>query len=257
MTDEPATAQKETVEITPLHQYWPGDVVQMLRQNTGNELAKLIPPEKYLQSKACYPALTSKQQSTQITNKMQLLALPITDLDEKIILLPDLTELAHLFISHKITLNKTTSLAIPKGEFNEGIAASCLNSIQNVRKSGNAVGFYSIIKQSFTAATINYEIIFDDKTTVIEKAQVLQSIQSYFSNSTVIATTNHHNQTTGKPTISSNITITGPTTVAYIAQTMHPVVSTDVKNTVNNAIVPEQTALFEQAKQNSILMGQI
>lgn len=193
-----------------LSDYLPGSVVQTQQLNKTNQLITLDKPVSHLAAKTCYPNLVAQTQHTTINTKTQLNTPVLTDLDTKVVLLPDLSDVEHLLKSQQVRFANVSKLEISKGLLNLGISSVCLASMQNAVDYGNKIDYYAIIKQAFVADSVVYEMVYHDNVNSTSISKVTTAIQNYFAGTTVVdsySTTQH-------------IKIKGPIVIAYISQEM-------------------------------------
>ncbi|NQZ07296.1 MAG: hypothetical protein HRT35_09050 [Algicola sp.] len=194
--EEPKTKSNE--------QYLPGNVVQ---------LHQLKSPEHYLSAKTCYPNLMPESQPSTIESSSQLLAMPLAALDHKTILLPELLEETRLLHSSTVSFEGLRRWYIAKGMINLGISDTCMASMQQIVDYGNQIEDYAIIKQTFVADVIHFDLMFTEQATDSQIAVLSEKIAAYFIGKSF---TGNALEITDK----GRITIKGPVTVAYISQPM-------------------------------------
>ena len=185
---------------TKIHpQYLPGNVVQ---------LRQLEPPEHYLSAKTCYPNLLPESQPSTIESSSQLLSMPLAELDHKTTLLPELLEDTRLLHSSNVSFEGLSRWYIAKGMINLGISDTCMASMQQIIDYGNQIEDYAIIKQTFVADAIHFDLKFTEQATESQIGVLSEEISAYFAGNEV------------EITDKGKVTVKGPVTVAYISQPM-------------------------------------
>ena len=196
-------------------QYLPGNVVQLRQVNNLGRSEMLTYPEHYLDAKHCYPSLESVGEVSAISSADQLKFLPIASMDDMTNLLPNLGEKQSGLHSVDIGFDAVTRWHVTKGMINLGMSEVCLSSMQQVVDYGNKVDDYGIIKQTFVADDIQFDLVFSVTTDPQIIKSIVTTIMSHYSTYHVEAVSKQDKQK-----IVHSLIINGPVAIGYVSQPM-------------------------------------